>query len=66
MLDFDIMLFGDVVINSECLIVLYYDMKNCGFMFWLLFEIVLDFYFFDGLVLCVVLDNFGVEKFVSW
>lgn len=52
MLDFDIMLFGNEVINIECLIVLYYDMKNCGFMLWLLFEIVLELVFFDGEMLC--------------
>lgn len=47
-LDLDIMLFGDLTLNTPRLIVPHYDMKNRMFMLWPLLEIAPDLHFPDG------------------
>lgn len=65
-LDLDIMLFGHETINTECLTVPHYDMKNRGFMLWPLFEVAPDLIFPDGIPLRTILDNLNAERPARW
>ncbi|MEQ4453638.1 2-amino-4-hydroxy-6-hydroxymethyldihydropteridine diphosphokinase [Kosakonia sp. YIM B13605] len=65
-LDLDIMLFGDLTLNTERLTVPHYDMKNRGFMLWPLFEIAPDLHFPDGTSLQEILTNLNAPKPDAW
>lgn len=65
-LDLDIMLFGDITLNTERLIVPHYDMKNRGFMLWPLFEIAPDLHFPDGESLQAILARLNAPKPDAW
>ncbi|EHP6327115.1 2-amino-4-hydroxy-6-hydroxymethyldihydropteridine diphosphokinase [Escherichia coli] len=65
-LDLDIMLFGNEVINTECLTVPHYDMKNRGFMLWPLFEIAPELVFPDGETLREILHARKFSKLNQW
>ncbi|WP_342322176.1 2-amino-4-hydroxy-6-hydroxymethyldihydropteridine diphosphokinase [Kosakonia sp. BYX6] len=65
-LDLDIMLFGDITLNTECLTVPHYDMKNRGFMLWPLFEIAPDLHFPDGESLQAILARLNAPKPDAW
>lgn len=65
-LDLDIMLFGNLTLNSERLTVPHYDMKNRGFMLWPLFEIAPDLHFPDGTSLQEILANLNAPKPDAW
>jgi 2-amino-4-hydroxy-6-hydroxymethyldihydropteridine diphosphokinase len=65
-LDLDIMLFGDLTLNTERLTVPHYDMKNRGFMLWPLFEIAPDLHFPDGTSLQEILASLNAPKPDAW
>ncbi|UGS42031.1 2-amino-4-hydroxy-6-hydroxymethyldihydropteridine diphosphokinase [Pseudocitrobacter corydidari] len=65
-LDLDIMLFGNVVINTERLTVPHYDMKNRGFMLWPLFEIAPESVFPNGETLRQCLDALNTPCPPRW
>lgn len=65
-LDLDIMLFGNLTLNTERLTVPHYDMKNRGFMLWPLFEIAPDLHFPDGTSLQEILANLNAPKPDAW
>lgn len=65
-LDLDIMLFGNLTLNTERLTVPHYDMKNRGFMLWPLFEIASDLHFPDGTSLQEILANLNAPKPDAW
>ena len=65
-LDLDIMLFGNLTLNTERLTVPHYDMKNRGFMLWPLFEIAPDLHFPDGTSLQGILANLNAPKPDAW
>lgn len=65
-LDLDIMLFGNLTLNTERLTVPHYDMKNRGFMLWPLFEIAPDLHFPDGTSLQGILANLNAPKPNAW
>lgn len=65
-LDLDIMLFGNLTLNTERLTVPHYDMKNRGFMLWPLFEIAPDLHFPDGTSLQEILTNLNAPKPDAW
>ncbi|AGN87223.1 2-amino-4-hydroxy-6-hydroxymethyldihydropteridine diphosphokinase [Enterobacter sp. R4-368] len=65
-LDLDIMLFGNLTLNTERLTVPHYDMKNRGFMLWPLFEIAPDLHFPDGTSLQEILANLNAPKPNAW
>ncbi|AHJ75207.1 2-amino-4-hydroxy-6-hydroxymethyldihydropteridine diphosphokinase [Kosakonia sacchari] len=65
-LDLDIMLFGDLTLNTERLTVPHYDMKNRGFMLWPLFEIAPALHFPDGTSLQEILANLNAPKPDAW
>ncbi|MEJ8325270.1 2-amino-4-hydroxy-6-hydroxymethyldihydropteridine diphosphokinase [Kosakonia sacchari] len=65
-LDLDIMLFGDLTLNTERLTVPHYDMKNRGFMLWPLFEIAPDLRFPDGTSLQEILASLNAPKPDAW
>lgn len=66
MLDLDIMLFGNMVINTERLTVPHYDMKNRGFMLWPLFEIAPESMFPNGETLRQCLDALNTPCPPRW
>ncbi|WP_039057411.1 2-amino-4-hydroxy-6-hydroxymethyldihydropteridine diphosphokinase [Enterobacter sp. Bisph1] len=65
-LDLDIMLFGNLSLNTERLTVPHYDMKNRGFMLWPLFEIAPDICFPDGTSLQEILTLLDAPKPDAW
>ncbi|WP_373962629.1 2-amino-4-hydroxy-6-hydroxymethyldihydropteridine diphosphokinase [Kosakonia sacchari] len=65
-LDLDIMLFGNLTLNTERLTVPHYDMKNRGFMLWPLFEIAPDLHFPDDTSLQEILANLNAPKPDAW
>lgn len=65
-LDLDIMLFGNLTIDTPRLTVPHYDMKNRGFMLWPLFEIAPELRFPDGVALRDVLRALNVPKPDLW
>ncbi|WOZ76731.1 2-amino-4-hydroxy-6-hydroxymethyldihydropteridine diphosphokinase [Kosakonia sacchari] len=65
-LDLDIMLFGDLTLNTERLTVPHYDMKNRSFMLWPLFEIAPDLHFPDGTSLQEILASLNAPKPDAW
>ncbi|MDZ7322403.1 2-amino-4-hydroxy-6-hydroxymethyldihydropteridine diphosphokinase [Kosakonia sacchari] len=65
-LDLDIMLFGNLTLNTERLTVPHYDMKNRGFMLWPLFEIAPDLHFPDGTSLQEILARLNAPKPDAW
>lgn len=65
-LDLDIMLFGDITLNTERLTVPHYDMKNRGFMLWPLFEIAPSLHFPDGESLQAILARLNAPKPDAW
>ena len=65
-LDLDIMLFGDITLNTERLTVPHYDMKNRSFMLWPLYEIAPHLRFPDGESLSAVLAQLNAPKPDAW
>ncbi|WP_312687354.1 2-amino-4-hydroxy-6-hydroxymethyldihydropteridine diphosphokinase [Kosakonia sp.] len=65
-LDLDIMLFGELSLNTARLTVPHYDMKNRGFMLWPLFEIAPDLHFPDGASLQAILTQLNAPKPDVW
>lgn len=65
-LDLDIMLFGELTLNTPRLTVPHYDMKNRGFMLWPLFEIAPECVFPDGTSLRSVLAQLNAPKPDAW
>ncbi|MFP2423619.1 2-amino-4-hydroxy-6-hydroxymethyldihydropteridine diphosphokinase [Pseudescherichia vulneris] len=65
-LDLDIMLFGDLTLNSDRLTVPHYDMHNRGFMLWPLAEIAPDLTFPDGTPLTTLLQRLDCSKPAHW
>lgn len=65
-LDLDIMLFGDLTLNSDRLTVPHYDMHNRGFMLWPLAEIAPDLIFPDGTSLTTRLQRLDCTKPAHW
>ncbi|UXY10199.1 2-amino-4-hydroxy-6-hydroxymethyldihydropteridine diphosphokinase [Kosakonia sp. ML.JS2a] len=65
-LDLDIMLFGELTLNTPRLTVPHYDMKNRGFMLWPLFEIAPECVFPDGISLRSVLAQLNAPKPDAW
>ncbi|HEX4500024.1 MAG TPA: 2-amino-4-hydroxy-6-hydroxymethyldihydropteridine diphosphokinase [Scandinavium sp.] len=65
-LDLDIMLFGDLTLNTERLTVPHYDMHNRGFMLWPLAEIAPDLIFPNGTSLTTLLQNLDCSKPHHW
>lgn len=65
-LDLDIMLFGELTLQTARLIIPHYDMKNRGFMLWPLFEIAPDLHFPDGEALQAVLTRLNAPKPHAW
>jgi len=65
-LDLDIMLFGEMTVQTARLTIPHYDMKNRGFMLWPLFEIAPDLHFPDGESLQAVLARLNALKPHAW
>lgn len=65
-LDLDILLFGELTLNTPRLTVPHYDMKNRGFMLWPLFEIAPDLHFPDGVSLRATLEQLNAPKPGAW
>ena len=65
-LDLDIMLFGDLTLNTKRLTVPHYDMHNRGFMLWPLAEIAPDLLFPTGVSLTVLLQNLNCAQPARW
>ncbi|MBW7981457.1 2-amino-4-hydroxy-6-hydroxymethyldihydropteridine diphosphokinase [Enterobacillus tribolii] len=65
-LDLDIMLFGDLTLNTPRLIVPHYDMKNRAFMLIPLAEIAPDLVFPDGLPLSVLVSAFDASTLIKF
>ncbi|UGS45401.1 2-amino-4-hydroxy-6-hydroxymethyldihydropteridine diphosphokinase [Kosakonia cowanii] len=65
-LDLDIMLFGEMAVQTARLTIPHYDMKNRGFMLWPLFEIAPDLHFPDGESLQAVLTRLNAPKPHAW
>ena len=65
-LDLDIMLFGEMTVQTARLTIPHYDMKNRGFMLWPLFEIAPDLHFPDGTSLQEILANLNAPKPDAW
>lgn len=65
-LDLDIMLFGELTLNSERLTVPHYDMHNRGFMLWPLAEIAPDLIFPNGTSLTTLLQRLNCTKPTHW
>ncbi|MDV5355264.1 2-amino-4-hydroxy-6-hydroxymethyldihydropteridine diphosphokinase [Kosakonia sp. SMBL-WEM22] len=65
-LDLDIMLFGELTLQTARLTIPHYDMKNRGFMLWPLFEIAPDLRFPDGEALQAVLTRLNAPKPEAW
>ncbi|MGY5958421.1 2-amino-4-hydroxy-6-hydroxymethyldihydropteridine diphosphokinase [Kosakonia sp. BK9b] len=65
-LDLDIMLLGELSLNTARLTVPHYDMKNRGFMLWPLFEIAPDLHFPDGASLQAILTQLNAPKPDVW
>lgn len=65
-LDLDIMLFGELTLQTARLTIPHYDMKNRGFMLWPLFEIAPDLHFPDGEALQTVLTRLNAPKPETW
>jgi len=65
-LDLDIMLFGDLTLNTERLTVPHYDMKNRSFMLWPLFEIAPDLHFPGGTSLQEIIASLNAPKPDAW
>ncbi|XTZ37665.1 2-amino-4-hydroxy-6-hydroxymethyldihydropteridine diphosphokinase [Salmonella enterica] len=65
-LDLDIMLFGDITLNTPRLTIPHYDMKNRGFMLWPLFEIAPALCFPDGAPLQEILMQLNTPKPAIW
>jgi len=65
-LDLDIMLFGEMTVQTARLTIPHYDMKNRGFMLWPLFEIAPDLHFPDGESLQAVLARLNAPKPHAW
>jgi len=65
-LDLDIMLFGEMTVQTARLTIPHYDMKNRGFMLWPLFEIAPDLHFPDGESLQDVLTRLNAPKPHAW
>lgn len=65
-LDLDIMLFGEMTVQTARLTIPHYDMKNRGFMLWPLFEIAPDLHLPDGESLQAVLTRLNAPKPHAW
>lgn len=65
-LDLDIMLFGELTLNTERLTVPHYDMHNRGFMLWPLAEIAPDLTFPNGTSLTTLLQRLNCTKPAHW
>lgn len=65
-LDLDIMLFGDLTLNTPRLIVPHYDMKNRAFMLIPLAEIAPDLVFPDGSPLSVLVSAFDASTLIKF
>lgn len=65
-LDLDILLFGDLTLNSERLTVPHYDMKNRAFMLLPLAEIAADLQFPDGESVANCLAKLDSSAITRW
>jgi 2-amino-4-hydroxy-6-hydroxymethyldihydropteridine pyrophosphokinase len=65
-LDLDIMLFGDLTLNTERLTVPHYDMHNRGFMLWPLAEIAPELTFPNGVTLASLLQTLNSAQPARW